>query len=141
MTLMQHTTILNNNIAEIAYIQPFVEKFAKEAELDFSQISDLMLVLEEIVVNIISYAYPKGTLGIIEISAETKEDNIVFVIKDAGVAFDPTAKEEVNINLDVEERPIGGLGLHLVRCIMDQIQYERKDGQNILTLLKNKTVK
>ena len=58
-------------------------------------------------------------------------------IIDSGVPFDPTAKKKVDTTLSVEERQIGGLGIHLVRELMDSINYERKDGKNILTLTKN----
>ncbi|MBQ4174233.1 MAG: ATP-binding protein, partial [Prevotella sp.] len=59
-----------------------------------------------------------------------------FVISDWGKPFDPTSMEEVDTTLSVEERPIGGLGIHLVRQIMDSINYERIDGKNVLTLRK-----
>ncbi|MBR3725132.1 MAG: ATP-binding protein [Bacteroidales bacterium] len=50
--------------------------------------------------------------------------------------FDPTIREEVDTTLPVEERPIGGLGIHLIRRLMDSINYERREGRNILTLRK-----
>ena len=53
-----------------------------------------------------------------------------------GTPFDPTAKAEVDITLSAEDRSIGGLGIHLIRQIMDNINYERVDGHNILTLMK-----
>jgi sigma-B regulation protein RsbU (phosphoserine phosphatase) len=62
---------------------------------------------------------------------------VSFVITDSGKPFDPTAKEEVNIHTEMAERPIGGLGIHLVRTIMDTVSYERKGENNILTITKN----
>ena len=62
----------------------------------------------------------------------------MFIISDNGVAFDPTAKAEVDTTLSAEERQIGGLGIHLVRHIMDNVEYERKDGRNILRLSKKR---
>jgi len=59
------------------------------------------------------------------------------IIVDAGVAFDPTMKEKADTSLSAEDRRIGGLGILLVRELMDAINYERVDGQNILTLIKN----
>ena len=59
-----------------------------------------------------------------------------FIIIDSGIPFDPTKKEEVDITMSAEERPIGGLGIHLVREIMDTVNYEYKDNKNILTLSK-----
>ena len=69
---------------------------------------------------------------------ETKIENckLQFVITDHGVAFDPTAKAEVDTTLPAEERSIGGLGIHLIRKIMDDVKYERVNDMNILTLNK-----
>ena len=94
--------------------------------------------MEEAVVNVMEYAYPEGTQGKVDISASVEGDDVIFVISDSGTAFDPTAKADVDVNQEVEDRPIGGLGIHLVRKIMDSVKYERIDGKNILTLQKNK---
>jgi anti-sigma regulatory factor (Ser/Thr protein kinase) len=96
------------------------------------------LAIEEAVVNVIDYAYPSGTVGSIDIKVTIYDNHMEFVISDSGTPFDPTKKEDVDISLPVEERRIGGLGIHLVRQLMDKINYERKDGRNILTLIKNK---
>ena len=135
---MQRTIVLNNDIAEIPQLSAFIDTFAEEAGVDFSLTMSLNLAMEEAVVNVMEYAYPKGTHGDVTISADMEGDDIVFVISDSGTAFDPTAKADVNVDLAVEDRPIGGLGIHLVRQIMDTIKYERIDGKNILTLHKNK---
>ena len=58
------------------------------------------------------------------------------MISDHGIPFDPTQSPEADISLSAEERAIGGLGIHLVRQIMDEIHYERKDDMNVLTLVK-----
>jgi sigma-B regulation protein RsbU (phosphoserine phosphatase) len=88
------------------------------------------------VVNVINYAYPDGVIGDIDITAEVEDGTITFTIVDGGVAFDPTAKSDPDLTLAAEDRPIGGLGIHLVRQLMDSIGYERKDDKNILTLTK-----
>ena len=61
---------------------------------------------------------------------------MTFTITDSGVPFDPTKKEEVDTTLSAEERPIGGLGIHLVKQIMDKVIYERTEDKNVLTLVK-----
>ena len=63
-------------------------------------------------------------------------DPLTFVISDSGKPFDPTTKGDVDTTLPAEERSIGGLGIHLVKQLMDNIQYEYKDGHNVLTLKK-----
>jgi len=94
------------------------------------------LALEEAVVDVMSYAYPEGTKGYVDISALSESDCLTFVISDSGKPFDPTTKGEVDTTLPAEERSIGGLGIHLVKQLMDSIQYEYKDGHNVLTLKK-----
>ena len=96
----------------------------------------LNLALEEAVTNVIQYAYPEGSDGLVDIEAIIREDQLDFIITDSGRAFDPTAKPEVDITAGVEERPIGGLGIHLVKHIMDSVTYKRVDRKNILTMIK-----
>ena len=96
----------------------------------------LNLAIEEAVVNVMNYAYPQDTVGDINIEAKGDDNQLEFIISDTGTPFDPTAKAEVDTTLSAEERPIGGLGIHLVRQIMDGVTYERKDNKNILTLKK-----
>jgi sigma-B regulation protein RsbU (phosphoserine phosphatase) len=83
-----------------------------------------------------SYAYQPGTTGNVNIDAMANESRLKFIISDWGTPFDPTAEKEVDTTLSAEERPIGGLGIHLVRQIMDSINYERIGGMNVLTLRK-----
>ena len=98
------------------------------------------LALEEAVSNVMLYAYPDRTDGkvfveYLEVPTEQGRQ-MIFTISDSGIPFDPTKKSEADITLSAEERAIGGLGIHLVRQLMDQIIYERIDDKNILTLIK-----
>ena len=94
------------------------------------------LAIEEAVVNVINYAYPAGTHGVINIKAQANDERLKFTIIDSGTPFDPTLKEDTDITLSADQRPIGGLGIHLVRQLMDTINYEYTDGQNVLSLRK-----
>ena len=132
-----HHLTLHNNIEQIALLPEFVGAIAGEAQLDQEAEFNLNLALEEAVSNVILYAYPKETDGTVDIDATVDGKLVSIVIADSGKAFDPTAKEEVDINAGMEERPIGGLGIHLVRTIMDTVNYERKNEKNILTITKN----
>jgi anti-sigma regulatory factor (Ser/Thr protein kinase) len=97
----------------------------------------LNLALEEAVVNVMSYAYPEGTKGDVDIEVVKGPQYLDFIISDSGKPFNPTTKEDPDTNLSVEERPIGGLGIHIIRQIMDSVHYERKENRNNLTLRKN----
>lgn len=133
------TLTLPNDISTIPQLAEFVETIAERMALDMSMTMSLNLALEEAVVNVMNYAYPEGTQGDIRIDALNDGQWLHFIITDSGKPFDPTAKEEVDITQTAEERSIGGLGIHLVRQIMDKVGYRRHEGQNILTLSKHLT--
>ena len=127
---------LSNNIDEVPQLAEFVDEFCETVGVDMSTAMSLNLALEEAVVNVMDYAYTAGTKGNVNIEAKANDQRLKFVITDWGTPFDPTAKSEVDTTLSAEERPIGGLGIHMVRQIMDSINYERIDGKNVLTLRK-----
>lgn len=129
--------LLHNDIQQIPRLARFVEAIASEKKLDSAVTMNLNLALEEAVTNVIMYAYPEGTDGLVDIEAIIGEKQLEIIISDSGMAFDPTARPDVDISLDAEKRPVGGLGIHLVRSLMDSVKYERKDGKNVLSLIKN----
>lgn len=133
---MEKSIILSNDISEISKLNEFVEEIGNEFSLTPDVVFNLNLVLEEAVVNVINYAYPKEEHQSIYLSARLHEDSIILVLTDSGVEFDPTIAPEVDITLSAEERPIGGLGIFLIRQIMNEVSYERIDGKNVLTLSK-----
>lgn len=137
--IISHRSItLTNDVQEVPRLNVFVDEVCEDMGCDMETTMRMNLAIEEAVVNVIDYAYPSGTVGSIDINVTIYDNHMEFVISDSGTPFDPTKKEDVDISLPVEERRIGGLGIHLVRQLMDKINYERKDGRNILTLIKNK---
>ena len=134
--LLSRTLTLVNDVNQVPLLEPFVSDVCAALGLDDSASMQMNLALEEAVANIINYAYPKGVEGNILIEAEANDVRLKFTITDHGRPFDPTAKEEADTTLTVEERPIGGLGIFLVRQLMDSINYERVDDKNVLTLRK-----
>ena len=128
--------ILHNNIKQIPQLADFIETIADEMHLDQALAMSLNLALEEAVTNVILYAYPEGSDGLVDIEAIMGRNTLRFIISDSGKAFDPTAAPEADVSLGVEDRPIGGLGIFLVRKIMDVVSYERTDGKNILSMTK-----
>ena len=133
---MEKSIILANDISEIARLNEFVEEIGNEFSLSPEVVFNLTLVLEEAVVNIINYAYPKEEHESIYLSAKLHNDSIILVLTDTGKEFDPTMAPEADITLSADERPIGGLGIFLIRQIMNEVRYERIDGKNVLTLEK-----
>lgn len=127
---------LRNDVQQILLLEEFMERVATAAGLDPAMTMSLNLALEEAVTNVIMYAYPKGTEGPVDIDATLDGGELCFVLSDSGTPFDPTAAPEADISLGVEERPIGGLGIFLVRKIMDQVTYQYTGGRNTLKMLK-----
>ena len=135
--IISNSIILHNDVQEVPVMTEFVEKTAEQAHLDPSTTMTLTLAIEEAVANIMKYAYPEGEVGSIEINATINEGSLSFTIKDSGAPFDPTQVKKADITLSAEDREIGGLGIHLIRNIMDTVEYHHTSNQNILTLTKN----
>ena len=129
--------IMKNEMTEVGRLRTFFFSVCREHNIDDDTAKTLNLALEEWVANVINYAYPKGMRGHVEVTADVSDDVLTLVIKDHGVAFDPTQHAEADIDAELEDRPIGGLGIHLVRTIMDIVEYQRTaDGYNRITLTK-----
>ncbi|MCR5131513.1 MAG: SpoIIE family protein phosphatase [Prevotella sp.] len=133
---LKRSLTLPNDVQTIPQLSEFVEGVAEELGFDMDETMNLNLAMEEAVVNVMNYAYPKGTEGDVLIDAEANDLRLKFTITDYGSPFDPTAKEDVDTSLAAEDRPIGGLGIYLVRQLMDSMNYERVEGRNVLTLRK-----
>ena len=140
LTLDEELT-LQNDVRQVRQLNEFVKQVMSQLSIEPSLAKKLRLAVEEAVVNVIDYAYPAGVTGDITVQASFDNQCLRFVIKDSGVAFDPTEKEKADTSLSAEDRPIGGLGILLVRELMDSINYERLDGMNVLTLKKTINIK
>ena len=136
LSIMDQSITLQNDIREVEKLGSFVKQVAKSLSLDKSLTGRLRLAVEETVVNVMEYAYPKGTTGEVNICATSNGRRLKFIISDSGIPFNPTEVTAADTTLSAEERPIGGLGILLVRELMDSINYERINGQNVLTLSK-----
>ena len=128
--------LMRNDIQQIPTLAEWIDGLRIPTELSMP----INLALEEAVTNVMLYAYPgrndgKVFVEYIEVN-EPDGHKMIFTISDSGVPFDPTQSPEADITLSAEERAIGGLGIHLVRQLMDEISYEREEDKNILTLVK-----
>ena len=117
-------------------INPIISSF-EEIEVEHKKIYQVTLALEEIFANISKYAYPSGK-GMIDIFYEIDKDEkqLKVIIKDKGTAFNPLEKEDPDLGASVSERKIGGLGIYIVKNIIDDIQYQRINNENVLKLIK-----
>lgn len=128
---------LSNDLAEIPRLAEAVEAFCEPLTPTMKDLLAIQLALEETVTNVINHGYkehPAGTRTFtVELAAPTP-DRIRATITDDAPAYDPLARPEVDVSLPIEERPIGGLGVHLVKKLMHHASYERRGNQNVLTL-------
>ena len=121
---------------ELEQIPAAVEEFAERDNWPPDLVFKLNLVLEELGVNIVNYS---GATGEIEISLASDEETVTIEIADNGRPFNPLAELDTpDISAPLGERPVGGLGVHLVRSMMDELSYSREDGMNRLAMTKRK---
>ena len=135
-TVLEESLLLQNDVKQVKELIAFVKQVTERLGIDVKQAKQIRLAVEEAVVNVINYAYLPEITGNIDVQAISDGQWLKFVISDNGVAFDPTEKEKADTTLSAEDRPIGGMGILLVRELMDSINYERTDGKNVLTLKK-----
>ena len=124
--------------SELFNVQNFVRNVLIKNKFDAKVIRQIDLVVEEIFVNIAKYAYSPNK-GIIDISYEISDDpkKLRVIIKDKGKEFNPLEKEEPDLDASVQERKIGGLGIYIVKNIVDDIKYQRVNDENVLEFIKN----
>jgi sigma-B regulation protein RsbU (phosphoserine phosphatase) len=96
-------------------------------------------VFDELLSNIISYAYQDDLEHDIEIKWELSGDRLTMMITDDGIPFNPFGSEAPDTSLSLEERDVGGLGVHLVKSVMDKVSYQRRIDKNVVTLTKRIT--
>lgn len=122
----------------LSEVQAFVEEHLEKVDCPLKTIMQIGVAVEEIFVNIASYAYaPKKGNAIVRVEVCEEPVSVSITFVDHGVPYDPLKKDDPDVTLSAEERGIGGLGIFMTKKIMDNITYEYKDGKNILTLEKN----
>ena len=116
----------------------FVDSSLEEMECPIKAQMQIDVAVEEVFVNIASYAYAPGT-GSATLQIETEQDPpaVAITFIDSGMPFDPLLKPDPDVTLPAEERQIGGLGIYMVKKSMDSMEYERRDGKNILKIKKH----
>ena len=127
---------IRNQMTELEKVNQFIGEISEELGLSMEMTMDLNLVIEELVVNVVSYAYPQGTDGEIELMVTSDDKELTLVLSDQGREFDPTSKEDSDMSVNPAERELGGMGIFLVKNIMDEVTYKRFKGKNLLTMTK-----
>lgn len=124
-------------IEHLEALVEFVSKCAEGQGFNGRRIKEIELATEEVLVNIINYAYPERS-GDVEVSCR-REDATRFVIEisDNGIPFDPLSLPEPNFSTDILDRKVGGLGVFFIRKMMDEVLYRREEGSNIIRLIVN----
>ena len=124
-------------VEQLHEVQGFLDSFLESLDCPPKAQMQLDLVIEELFVNIASYAYPDkdGTVEI-ELSASEDPKAVAITLRDSGVPYDPTKREDPDLSIPPEDRDVGGLGVFLVRQYTDSITYRYEDGQNVLTVRK-----
>ena len=125
-----------NEEQELSRVAEFMESVCEELQLDPHVAMKLQLAIEEMVTNVIFYAYPEGTRADITLIAESDGDELTFVLSDSGKPFDPTAKEDADLDVNPMDREQGGMGILIVKNIMNEVSYQRLGEMNQLTMKK-----
>lgn len=116
----------------------FIEEQLEEKGLDRKSIIKVITACEEIIVNVMNYAYSDSE-GDLEITFDEGDDFIIITFIDNGTPFNPFDRPDVDVSLSLDEREVGGLGILMVKNMMDDVHYEYKDKQNRLTIMKRIT--
>ena len=129
-----HSLTLSNNIQELKKLEPFLNNFFEQNNLNMSLLPQFNLALEEAATNVIMYAYPEGETGTAELTLDLTDGQLRATLSDSGTPFNPLEQQEANLDVSLEERQIGGLGIHLIKEIMKDLEYAYNDGKNVLTM-------
>ena len=127
---------IKNEVSELEKVALFVEEIGEELGLSMELQMNLNLVMEEMVTNVIFYAYPEGEEADIELLAKSDGKELTFVLSDQGKEFDPTAKDDADLDVNPADRELGGMGIFIVKNIMNKVTYQRLEGKNLLTMTK-----
>ncbi|MCX5818273.1 MAG: ATP-binding protein [Proteobacteria bacterium] len=112
----------------------FVTNCAREQGITQNKIGEIQVAVEEALVNVINYAY-KDEEGDVEVACMLDGEKFIIEIIDSGFPFDFLSLQDPDISLNVSERNIGGLGIYLIKRLMDHVEHKREDDKNILTLM------
>jgi anti-sigma regulatory factor (Ser/Thr protein kinase) len=122
-------------------VPEFVAAFATAHGLAAVETARISVVLEELLTNLVKYGYPTRTEpGVVDIALELDGTRLTIELVDDGAAFDPLAQAAPDLGLPPETRPVGGLGIHIVKALADEAHYSRRDDRNVIRLIRRVSV-
>jgi serine/threonine-protein kinase RsbW len=127
------STILPATLENLERLIQSISHCAREQGFDQKRISEIELAAEESLVNIINYSYPERP-GEVEVTCQLDGRSLVIEMIDTGIPFDVTSLPDPDITADIDDRKIGGLGVFLLKKVMDEVNYRREKNRNILSL-------
>jgi len=132
-----HQTVdLRNDLTDLPTLTAMLARCGAQFRISETLVHQFELALDEIVTNIISYAYTDDATHLIRVDVGVVDGTMTAVVEDDGVPFNPLLRAAPDTTAGIEDRTIGGLGIHLVRELMDDVRYERVSGRNRLTIVK-----
>jgi anti-sigma regulatory factor (Ser/Thr protein kinase) len=127
---------IDNDISQIPKVGEAFDRFSEANGLAPAMVQTFHIIFDELLNNIITYGYGDDERHVVEVNIELAGKKLSVTITDDGVPFDPLSQEAPDTSLSIDEREIGGLGIHLVKSMSDECSYERKSDKNVLSLIK-----
>jgi anti-sigma regulatory factor (Ser/Thr protein kinase) len=127
---------IDNDISQIPKVGEAFDRFSEANGLAPAMVQTFHIIFDELLNNIITYGYGDDERHVVEVNIELAGKQLSVTITDDGVPFDPLSQEAPDTSLSIDEREIGGLGIHLVKSMSDECSYERKSDKNVLSLIK-----
>ena len=135
--MAEQRIVIKNDLPEIAVVQEIFEAFAEKLRIPMLITMKFDVIFDELLNNIMSYAYRDNREHDIEVRMALVGKRLTVTITDDGVSFNPLSVEAPDTDLSLEDREPGGLGIHLVRNLVDDVSYHRRIGKNVLTLMSH----
>lgn len=135
--MITNTLHIKNELGQLSLVSSFIEHEIEIAGINSECSMQIRLALEEVVTNVILYAYPSQSGQDLSIDVAYQDGKLQITVIDTGIPFNPMEMEDPDLTLSVDKRPIGGLGIFIAKRLMSEVHYCRTDGKNILTMVKN----
>ncbi|MDR1982418.1 MAG: ATP-binding protein [Holosporaceae bacterium] len=125
---------IKNNIEEINKVCDKAKKFCEKNDIPEKKYHDIVLILDEIVTNVINYAYPDGNDHEFNLEIKKSGNYIIIRLVDNGIPFDPLISTDPDVSSSLKERKVGGLGIFIVKQLSEIVEYSRINGKNQLSV-------